>query len=278
MDGFGQVSSESGLFSSESVEYAPDSADLSNDAEDINPSADAGMAWTPGEADDPQEDWQDSSADSGMYTMGEATAFIPGEALADDEDDAGFCEMEEGLSVGEDELSSYDLGHYDDPDEPAAAFVLDEEIEATEPDVDPCLSQSAMYYTEEIIPEAPAPLESVMDDPPEEPARPETMPLVQPMQPVQQLQQATPQPQPMAEPVPKASAEPPKPLPAVARKAEEPIPPKLPTRHTYYNDSVTEALNTFEQEVLLRDSHFLKQSINNLVERYFSQNEPETEW
>jgi hypothetical protein len=42
--------------------------------------------------------------------------------------------------------------------------------------------------------------------------------------------------------------------------------------------TLSQAINNFEQEMLLNETRFVKQSINNLVDRYFAQQEPDNSW
>jgi hypothetical protein len=62
------------------------------------------------------------------------------------------------------------------------------------------------------------------------------------------------------------------------KKPLKPFDPNLCERPTPYTEKLAESLHDFEKQILLEDTRFLKQSINNLVDRYFSQQEPEGGW
>lgn len=55
-----------------------------------------------------------------------------------------------------------------------------------------------------------------------------------------------------------------------AKPAAKPAP-----RPRHYNESIADALESFEEEIMLQDNRFFRNSINNLVDQYFAQQEPE---
>lgn len=199
------------------------------------------------------------------------------------------------------EVSSYDMGHYDDPDEPAQAFSLDVSdysettsyvaAEDSETDLDALMASLTHSHTahaemthtepEPVYTEEPEPvaLNAASDEPAYEMA-PEPIPMEETL-----TNPPLPEPkaiQPQAEPAPRTFE---KPAPVAAQSKSEqpaPLPPKKrPTpaypqpRPKFYTDSIAEALESFEEEVMLKDNRFLRDSINNLVDQYFAQQESE---
>lgn len=229
-----------------------------------------------------------------------------------------FGDEAEGLK-GIDNTESYDFGHYEDPDEPVAAFVLDndeeEPVYTFETDPPVTFTESMIYGDDSVGPEADfsfgeteqevsalfqpeALLETESDRfrPADETCSYVNMPsLPSQSEFMQRLQNpVTPGYQASAEPVeseeatkPEVSALPPatedtepsmvqaeaKPIPAMAIK---PVAQKRPTLKPLvqpkpYRESLADRIGSFEQEVLLKNSQFLSQSIDHLVNSYFEQ-------
>lgn len=205
-----------------------------------------------------------------------------------DEDMPGDAELNS-------EVSSYDYGHYDDPDEPASIIALDDEPlyesahqpayqsaqpEEAEPDLDALMASLTQARTPECPethafeaaaaapPEPPAPLGSVFEQPVAEPV---SQPFQQHPAEFPATAQNAAQPSSKPEPLPLQA-----PGKEEARPASRQTPASKPSpRPKYYTESIAEALESFEEEVMLQDSRFLRNSINNLVDRYFAQQESE---
>jgi hypothetical protein len=293
MDGFGQVNGNVSLFDNQNTQddfYLPPNTEFSNDTDPISAASDTDNSqfYMPAETEEPYTAgaYEPGEYETGEYTIGE---YIATEAdMPEDLADEGDYEMDMvALADDSDEMvadiHSYDMGHYDDPDEPAEAFVLGSEepepILSLEPETaipdtgsttDPLLAPSALYYPQAIIPEPPIPPVAEVSAVHSEATPPEPI----------QLPETS---HPMSDALASAPPEPPRPAP-VKPATQRTIPAqeytfrKSNTSATPYSDSIADALQSFEQEVLLRDTRFLKQSINNLVEQYFAQQEPENEW
>lgn len=237
-----------------------------------------------------------------------------------------FGDEAEGLK-GIDNTDSYDFGHYEDPDEPVPAFVLDNDPESnkdepisaseaeppviltegmtfndgyTEPETgfsfsDAELDMAALFQPEALPETQDEPFPAADEAPsyismPSLPSRSEFM---------QGLQHpVTPGYQASAEPVEVEAAEAPEtPEPQVASKepepeqvqkeeepapamAAKPTPKKRPplkplVQPKPYRESLADRIGSFEQEVLLKNSQFLSQSIDHLVNSYFEQQDQE---
>lgn len=275
MDNFGQPSSASPLYIEETTAAVPlDGACLATDNDIPELYIQNNQSNS-----DPETEWAsptDDETPSELLVLDEEAPYMPEydihtteQPVDEQPDEFSSVHFDDGMEIVDDSLS-YDFGHYDDPDEPAVAFVLDADESDEQPpqplETNPDNANqinmenfpaqiSAQYYVGADLPSESADL-----------AYSQTIP--------SPLPQAKPEPEPIKPPPPSQPIERAvqKPLPS------EPIPPKLPPRHTYHTDSITEALDSFEQEMLMRDSHFITQSINNLVERYFAQKKAENEW
>lgn len=225
-----------------------------------------------------------------------------------------FGDEAQGLK-GNDNLESYDFGHYEDPDAPAEAFILDEEPTAS---IFNSLSYDQYYSapenelsfsaklsaddeessSEEQSPEAPPensyssflfgpetteePAESpvwpqftsdsqaseVMADP--EPAETPTSLEPQPDLPMPAPPQASTPVTVDSQPesgkfIPDNRAKPAI-LPVSKNQVEPVIEPAFPQ-----SESISDAMNTFSQDVLLHSNRFLGRSIDRLVDAYFTQ-------
>ncbi len=238
------------------------------------------------------------------------TAIDKAESTDTDILDHYFGDEAQGLK-GNDNLESYDFGHYEDPDAPAQAFVLDEEPASSilnnlsydqyysAPDNE--LSFSAKLSSadeesslEEQIPEAvpesgytsflfgsenaDATAESQgwpqFDSEPEAPqamADPEPAKTPAPKEPTQELQESAP-PLISAPEIAELQPEQPKPLPE--KMAEPAVSPasKVDAEPVFpHSESILDAMNTFSQDVLLHSNRFLGRSIDRLVDAYFAQ-------
>lgn len=216
-----------------------------------------------------------------------------------------FGDEAEGLK-GTDNPDSYDFGHYDDPEEPAAAFILDEIPGNEMPDQD--ISPTALDNGFPENAEPPTPLaETDMEDTShatpiaeDEPAsylhmpslpavddmmqrlaqpvnfegNPMALPpngeeVLKPQNPVAEVEEApeVPNPTQLETPAELEKTEP-------ETKTEEVPPPKakpaINRKPKPYQSSLTDYIGNFEQEVLLKNSQFLRHSINDLVDSYFA--------
>lgn len=300
MDSFEQAGSDSSLFMEDTTAAASaESYCLSTDntvpALEIQDSSDLETEWAPNAYDDEESSdvymLGDEASISGPSVPG---AFLPEELPEEEQDEFSHMAIDDELETGDDSMS-YDMGHYDDPDEPAVAFVLDERLDDEEEVEQPryfATNQetaanspadiSAQYYYGPEMPvelATPAPVEEIPLPPPQPKAEPVSPQRMMPIEsaapaPVEEIPSLPPQPK--EEPVkPQPASQPPITHAAMQKpRPSEPIPPKLPPRHT----SVIDALDSFEQEMLMRDSQFITQSINNLVDRYFAQKKAENEW
>jgi hypothetical protein len=180
------------------------------------------------------------------------------------------------------DFDSYDLGHYDDPDQPAEAFVLSEDA--------PSATEMAETYTHNHCEEPATDLQAMARflaaETDETEPNEYTSEYAEASLPDDMLSMA--QEHPPANTGQDNQAEPPKPYreaaaiqphqPAAIKTNAAPkqIQPYCPQSRRLYHDSVTEALKDFQEEMLLEDSRFLRNSINNLVDSYFSNREPES--
>lgn len=232
-------------------------------------------------------------------------------------DDHYFGDEADGLKDA-DNPDSYDLGHYEDLDEPVIAF----EIEDTPDDQSPLDSFRASFketslqnseieaYSEGLPTEMPEHdllnADSYQETVPKQPAEagesylnmvslpgPEAFlaPLNQPEIMAKALEEADDtQPanqaaedeeahaEPAVEPDLQKESQTPEALPEAPIIAAQPAPakprpalrPSLP-KSKPYQTSLTDYIDSFEQEVLLKNSQFLRHSINDLVDSYFSQ-------
>lgn len=233
-----------------------------------------------------------------------------------------FGDEAEGLKGG-DNTESYDFGHYEDPDEPVAAFVLDndeeEPVYTFEADPPVIFTESIIYGDENVGSEAdfsfegteqeiaalfqPEPLPETKNDrfhPADEapsyvnmPSLPSKNEFMQSLQhPVTPGYQASAEPVETEEAATLEVSEPPpatedaepsmvqaeeKPIPAMAIKpaAEKRAPLKPLVQPKPYRESLADRIGSFEQEVLLKNSQFLSQSIDHLVNSYFEQQDQE---
>ncbi len=230
----------------------------------------------------------------------------------------GFAEADYDIDDTNDgnDFDSYDLGHYDDPDHPAEAFVLSEDAPsetATADDMgdiesilhrhceEPVTDLQAMarflaaeaaetepneYTSADSLNEADADASSASGPASAEPATSShnlsTHSLPAHPLPVAHKQPpaATTQGKQAAQPTPyqqeAAAIQPTQPAAIKANATPRQPQPYGPQPRRLYNDSVTEALKGFQEEMLLEDSRFLRNSINNLVDSYFSNQEPES--
>lgn len=220
-----------------------------------------------------------------------------------------FGDEAEGLK-GVDNLESYDFGHYEDPDQPTEAFVLDE---GAVPFTESVSYEN--YYTDsqsdlsfgalQMESGEPEPSENLPDledsdaigfdfqpeaeesrQPDQSYAHGQSLPTeAQFLQSL--LHQAIPHDETQslattgnnatviqqAEEVPEA---PPEPQPVLSEPARQPetIKQKPRSKQAFqpkpYTESLADRLGSFEQEVLLKNSQFLSQSIDHLVNSYFS--------
>jgi hypothetical protein len=290
MDNFGQPDANHSFFT-ESSSDEPMTNDTLAIEDDFSANAlqDDSMAET---------EWDTSTYDgttlSDMDNMSSDEDYTPEFTLSDSDEQAdentafNHVSFEDEPETGND-ITSYDLGHYDDPDEPTVAFVLeDTTLESPEPytkvepdlptedsnrEVDFSTERSAQFYWGLEMPEECVASTQVEETPPS----PIEESVIPPSIPQPTISATTDIPKPTIPETPAILSTPASPV-SQQPPPTEPIPRALPPKHKYYGDSVTEALDSFEQEMLMRDSHFITQSINNLVERYFAQKKAENEW
>jgi hypothetical protein len=199
-----------------------------------------------------------------------------------DEDMVGDAELNS-------EVSSYDYGHYDDPDDPASVISLGEPAygqtdEATEEDA-PDLDALMASLTQARTPECPEVHEiaAATASPPEPEIFMETAPKAETFAreeaPFKEPEAAyhpaaplpvKPQSRPLAAPQAAASK---KATPMQTHSSKPAAKPAPRPRH--YNESIADALESFEEEIMLQNNRFFRNSINNLVDQYFAQQEPE---
>lgn len=190
----------------------------------------------------------------------------PATTLADTEPEAEASFLthmetdETGLKYDGGDIESYELGHYADPDDPDHYFILDTEANVLAvPDETPPSLQPPWPNAEDKDIVAAAAMSAPAPDAPTaivlEPAiRPVDTP-------------AAPQASTDTLPSPVKSALNTKHLPSPRRMRSQPE-PMAP-----YQDSLADSLAAFEHEVLLQETRFLSNSLNNLVNQYFAQQE-----
>lgn len=158
---------------------------------------------------------------------------------------------------------SYDLGYYDDPEDSSQSFVLDE----VEEEALPSLVNAVEHALENASPPVQdlKPVASMTSQPvsntsllalPDVPLPVSASPVIP------SLGTQTPEPSPMP--------------PVVERRRQ----PRLAADGTtkLYSQSMADALDEFEQDVILQEARFMKRSIDNLVDRYFANRDAEGAW
>jgi hypothetical protein len=195
-----------------------------------------------------------------------------------------FGDEAQGLK-GHDNLGSYDFGHYEDPDAPVEAFILDEEPEPANSILrnlsydqyyvpsDSDLSFSARISAEEeetssseeaVLPEVPEAaytsflfasedMDQDTDEDKDEPAEAEDCPEADP---------PTAQPRLVTDELSEQPA-------AWQSPPELTAPNNIPV--SVAGESITDVINTFSQDILLHNNRFLGRSIDRLVDAYFAQ-------
>ncbi len=204
----------------------------------------------------------------------------------EDEMDMGAMDIgtDEEINIPAD-FVSYDLGHYADPDEEPSYIVLDEA---------PAAEMMASDATNNLVsfPMPESNLESSADeiafnfDLPETGWEPEPEPDFPTSPPEEEPLVAYYKPEPAGEIVipkqfaqPRQSANVPTDRPNQKETASPAKTPPdqfdFPLSKAVQKMSMTEAIDDFEQRILLEDSRFIKRSIDDLVNRYFSQSDEE---